>query len=146
MNPNPLAVYRTIWDARGIRQINERLSEGWELIMVEFCEEVLARSPTSRLPTSTAYQPYAIIGKRDPLVQTDRAALADASDRAASEAAIPITAEPPAAADDTENVPAGVPPQGETSPEPMGAKKEAHRTATADRDGFEPLGGAKSRR
>jgi hypothetical protein len=147
---NPLGAYRTVMAARGLRDINDRLAEGWELIMGEFCEEVLQRSATSRLPTATTYRPYALLGKRDPLILTDRAALADAEDRAATEAAIPLTAEPPTAAPpQPEAEPAAEPaaePQGETEPQPMGAKAQPHRTASADRDGFQPVGGLRDRR
>jgi hypothetical protein len=83
------AVYRTVIAARGLADINNRLAEGWELIMGEFCEEVLQRSTTSRMPTSTAYQPYALLGKREPLMEKARAALADADDRAAVRSTIP---------------------------------------------------------
>lgn len=144
LNVNPLAAYRTVMAARGLRDINDRLAEGWELIVGEFCEEVLKRSATSRLPTATTYRPYALLGKRDPLVMTDRAALADAEDRAATEAAIPLTADAPTAGEgqdaETEKEPA------DAEQTPMGTKAQPHRTASADRDGFEPIGGAKSRR
>lgn len=143
--PPPLSVYRTIWEAAGVRQINERLAEGWELIMVEFCEEVLQRSPTSRVPTSTHYVPYAIIGKRDPLVSTDRAALADSTERAAAERAIPLDAEAPAGG----SAPAEDPP-ADMGPVPMGAApRRPHRrttpTATAEREGFTGTGALKGR-
>jgi len=146
MNLNPLGGYRTIMAARGLRDINDRLAEGWEMIMGEFCEEVLQRSATSRLPTATTYRPYALLGKRDPLVQTDRVALADAEDRAASEAAIPLTADAPTAGEGQDETQVANPPEAEAGQQPMGAKAQPHRTATANRDGFEPLGGARSRR
>jgi hypothetical protein len=139
--PSPLSAYRTVMAARGLRDINDRLAEGWELIMGEFCEEVLARSPTSKLPTSTTYRPYALLGKRDPLVTTDRAALADAEERAAEQAAIPLAATAPDAAPPTE-------PQAVTEgqpPEPMGSLVTPHRTVDAGRDKFEPIGGARNR-
>jgi len=142
--PPPLSVYRTVWEAAGVRQINERLAEGWDILMVEYCEEVLQRSPTTRVPTTTHYVPYALMGKRDPLLSTDRAALADAAERASAERAIPLDADPPAAqAEPDDEAPADM------GPTPMGAAKRPHRrtqpTATAEKDGFTGTGALRNR-
>ncbi len=108
--PLDLSVYRTITAARGVQEANELLAQGWDYISTEFCEEVQKKSGVGGSKSMIVWRPYYTLGKREPLAQTDREALAANEERRAFEAGTPVEdegASEPAAPDMGEPVPVG---------------------------------------
>ncbi|OGS01202.1 MAG: hypothetical protein A2V88_08965 [Elusimicrobia bacterium RBG_16_66_12] len=111
--PADLSGYRSVNAARGLQEIQARLDDGWDIVHLDFCEEIRKRTGVGRQGQVMAWTPYAILGKRDTLVATDRAAIALADERRAVEGGTPLGEEaedesvPPAPAADEEAQPIG---------------------------------------
>ncbi len=67
-----LSVYRTITAARGVQETNQLLAQGWEFIGAEYCEEVWKRRGVGAKNAVIAWTLYAVLGKREALVESDR--------------------------------------------------------------------------
>lgn len=137
-----LSLYRTVTAARGVQEVNMLLSQGWDYISGEYCEEIRKRRGMGGQQSVIAWTLYATMGKRDPMAETDRAALAADEERQAWERGVPVESvdaggEMPAAAE--ENAP-----QGEV---PVGAAARGRRVTAASPGaaGYEGQGGLANR-
>lgn len=83
--PQGLAAYRTVTAARNLIEMNRLLKEGWDLLHLDFCEEIIQRDTATRAPKAASWQPYAILGKAEPMAESDRRALGLADQRATRE-------------------------------------------------------------
>ncbi len=150
---NPFARYRTLTAARTIAEANMLLKAGWDYIGVDFCEEVMERSPTTRAPKRIGWIPYIILGYAQPMVESDRLAQGTKDEAeaiahsATTEELTPAEAEPeqePTKQDDVE-AEAEAPPRGKVV-----GREPPHRTAALGQSGgegkFEGIGGLAGRR
>jgi len=119
------SAYRSVNAARGLQEIQARLDDGWDILYLDFCEEIRRRSGVGRQGQIMAWTPYAILGKRDTLVATDRAAIALADERRAVEGGTPLGDEAPEEA--------AAPPAAAAyqEPEPIGSRAPRGRRITA---------------
>ena len=88
--PLGLAAYRTTTAARSIQELNERLAEGWDMLHIDFCEEIIQRDTATRAPKKAGWQVYCVLGKPEPMVRSDRDALGISDRRATEEHATEI--------------------------------------------------------
>lgn len=133
---NPFACYRVTTVAVGIPELNRLLSQGWEIIHPDFCEQILrAGTGPNQQRAQMVFEVYVLLGKRDTLMETDRQATEQAAQRSTLAGATPVEGEG----------------QEEGDPEPVAAAAgadrpkvgmpAAHRTHDAGKGGFEPQGG-----
>ena len=66
-----LSGYRSVNAARGLQEIQQLLDGGWDILHLDFCEEVRSRSGIGGKSSVLAWTPYAIMGKPDTLAGTD---------------------------------------------------------------------------
>lgn len=88
-----LSLYRTVTAARGVQEANMLLAQGWDFISSEMCEEVLGRRGMGGQQSKIVWRPYYTLGKREPLAETDREAVAADAERGAWDAGMPVQAE-----------------------------------------------------
>lgn len=152
---NPFTRYRTLTAARTIAEANMLLKAGWDYIGVDFCEEVMERSPTTRAPKRIGWIPYILLGYAQPMVESDRLAQGTKDEAeaiahsATTEELTPTEVEPeqaqePAKQDDAEDL-TEAPPRGKVI-----GREPPHRTAELGQSGgegkFEGTGGLTGRR
>jgi len=118
-----LSVYRSVNAARGLQEVQRLLDEEWDILHLDFCEEIRSRSGIGGKSSVMAWTPYAIMGKRDTLAGTDRAAIALADDRRAVEAGTPMS-------DEAEKEPPSAPAPFEEK-QPIGSREPRGRRITA---------------
>jgi len=124
--PSGFSAYRSVNAARGLQEIQGLLDDGWDILHLDFCEEVRQRSGVGNQPHIMAWTPYAIMGKRETLVQTDRAAIAFADERRAVEAGTPMGEEA-----EEEPAPAAPAPVPHEEKQPIGSREPRGRRITA---------------
>lgn len=134
---NPFACYRVTTVAVGVPELNRLLAQGWDIIRPDFCEHILrAGQGPNQQRAQMVYEVYVLMGKRDPLIETDRQATEAAAQRSTMAAGMPMEAEEgDAGAGDTAAPGDGGDPQAPKVGIP------ARRTHNAGKGGFEPQGG-----
>lgn len=132
---NPFACYRVTTVAVGVPELNRLLTQGWDIIHPDFCEHILrAGTGPNQARAQMVYDVYVLMGKREPLIATDREAMEQSAQRNMA-AGAPVEAEAEGEGQDD----AGAAGEG-TNPQAVKVGIPPRKTHDAARGGFEPQG------